>query len=117
MSAPVTNRSLPRRAAGFTLIELLLVIIIISVILALVLPAIGKARESARSAGTRALVNSLVAACATFQADERRVPGKYMAKTMGHQENIQRGMSGMENVMIDLAGGETLATDPDAVKV
>ncbi|MBL8762350.1 MAG: prepilin-type N-terminal cleavage/methylation domain-containing protein, partial [Phycisphaerae bacterium] len=93
-----------RRA--FTLVELLIVIFIIAVVISITVPALAKARRSAKSSATKQLLAQVNTASSTFQTDQRRLPGYYSAKDMGADENGNaHGMSAMENILIDLAGG------------
>lgn len=98
------ERSLLARRA-FSLIELLVVITIIAVVIAITVPALSGARELARKAATESTVNSLVHASATFSADEQRAPGYFSAEEMGVAQNTTRGLSGMQNIMLELIGG------------
>lgn len=91
--------------AGFSLIELLVVLFIIGLVVAIIVPALGAARNVARRTSTQAMMNQVSQAAMQFQTDERRVPGYFTARDMGATENATRGMSGMENIMLDLGGG------------
>lgn len=91
--------------AGFSLIELLVVLFIIGLVVAIVIPALGAARTVARKTSTQTLLNQVSQAAMQFQTDQRRVPGAFSARDMGATENATRGMSGMENMLLDLAGG------------
>jgi prepilin-type N-terminal cleavage/methylation domain-containing protein len=102
----MNDRQLPtaiRRA--FSLIELLVVILIIALVIAIAIPSLNGARNSARNAGTRALMTQITQAAAQFERDERRMPGYFDAREMGHAENADRGFTAMHNIMLDLAGG------------
>lgn len=101
LSPPRTTR----RRHAFTLVELLIVMIIIALVVSIILPAIGGARRIARTAATTALMTDLLAAVATFEHDHGRLPGHFPPRLMGHSDNIDRGLSAMENVMLELAGG------------
>lgn len=95
---------------GFTIVELIVVILIIVVISAILLPALGGARDVAKKTATTQLINNLIAAAGRFEQDQRRLPGYFSPTEMGHPEQFAgagsgRGMSAMENIMIDLAGG------------
>jgi competence protein ComGC len=92
-----------RRA--FSLIELLVVILIIMLVIAIAIPSLNGARNSARSAATRALMTQITQAAAQFERDERRMPGYFDGREMGHAENADRGFTAMHNIMLDLAGG------------
>jgi len=90
---------------GFSLIELLVVLFIIGLVVAIIVPALGAARTVARKTSTQALMGQMGQSAMQFQTDERRVPGYFTARDMGSTDNATRGMSGMENMMLDLAGG------------
>lgn len=109
----------PSRRA-FSLVELLVVILIIAIVIAIAIPSLAGARNSARSAATRAQMNNIVQAAAQFERDERRMPGYFSARQMGHTENATRGFTAMQNIMLDLAGGVsgTGTTNPgDSIRV
>jgi prepilin-type N-terminal cleavage/methylation domain-containing protein len=106
-------------ARAFSLVELLIVIAIIAVIIALTIPALGSARDSSREIATKQLITNLTTAASTFSNDNAgRVPGYFSARDMGDAQNADRGMSGMENLLLDLAGqaaivgGSASATGP-----
>lgn len=95
----------PTRRA-FTLVELLIVIFIIAVVISITVPALAKAKRSAKTSATQQLLAQVNQASAAFQTDQRRLPGYYSAKDMGSDSNGNaQGMSAMENILIDLAGG------------
>jgi prepilin-type N-terminal cleavage/methylation domain-containing protein len=94
-------RSLNR---GFSLIELLVVIAIIALIVAIVLPALGAVRDLSRKTATENLVTQLASAASQFRNDQRRMPGYFTAREMGSVANGNLGMSGAENMMLDLLG-------------
>ncbi len=102
---------------GFSLVELLVVILIIAVVIAIVVPALGGARNIARTQETRNLITTLQQASVQFQLDNRRAPGYFTAAEMGSQENGTRGFSGMQNAMLDLAGGIVTGTPAGSVPV
>lgn len=104
--SPMSGR-LSRTA--FSLVELLVVIFIVAVVIAITLPALGGARDAAKAATTRALLQDISRASDTFAIDNRRVAGYFTPREMGLSSNGSatngRGLSGMENLMLDLAGG------------
>ncbi|MBL9032659.1 MAG: prepilin-type N-terminal cleavage/methylation domain-containing protein [Phycisphaerae bacterium] len=103
------RRASPRRA--FTLIELLVVIAIIAIIIAIVFPALAGARSTVRASSTKQLLANIQNAASAFQTDNNRLPGYFSARHMANAENDARatnppqGLSAMENIMLDLAGG------------
>ncbi|HLP85965.1 MAG TPA: prepilin-type N-terminal cleavage/methylation domain-containing protein [Phycisphaerales bacterium] len=102
------NPSSARSSAprGFTLIELLVVIFIIIVLVAITVPALASVRKSARVTETRGFMQGLATAIQTFELDKKSLPGYFSARDMGRQTNeTNAGFSGMQNVMLDLAGG------------
>ena len=105
LPASPTHGETARR--GFSLIELMIVIVIIAIVVALVVPALGTARAVAKDADTRSLMSSLAQASSQFQLDNRRIPGYFSAVEMAHADNGEggEGFSGMQNAMLDLAGG------------
>lgn len=95
-----------RSRPGFSLIELLVVMFIIVLVVSIVVPALAKARQATRVTSTDNLMNNVLTAAATFQQDNRRLPGKFSGRDMGSDDNGNtRGMTMAENVMLDLAGG------------
>lgn len=94
----------PVRSA-FTLVELLIVILIIAIVVAIVVPALGGARNVARSTGSKQMLTDVFNACQQFRLDERVLPGYFSATEMGDAENLTRGFTWLENIMLDLAGG------------
>lgn len=96
--------------SAFSLIELLVVITIIAVVIAITVPALAGARELARKSSTEGTVNSLVQATAQFTTDEQRAPGYFSPEEMGHADNVDRGFSSMQNIMLELVGGPVEAS-------
>jgi prepilin-type N-terminal cleavage/methylation domain-containing protein len=103
MKTTLRTRSVTSR--GFSLIELLVVIAIIGLIVSIVIPAVGSARKSARKADTVNLVQGIGQACSQFALDQRRAPGYFTARDMGHQDNANEGFTQMDNALLELAGG------------
>jgi len=99
---------LTRRA--FSLIELLVVITIIAVVIAITVPALSGARELARKSSTESSINSLVQGIGQFQTDNQRAPGYFSPEDMGHDDNLTRGFSSMQNIMLELVGGPVADT-------
>lgn len=98
-----------RSSSGFTLAELLIVIAIIALLVAITIPALGGARTAARKASTKQLISSITQAAGSFGNDNSgRAPGLFTAAEMGHEQNLDRGMSAMENALLDLSGGEAV---------
>lgn len=108
----------PRRARGFTMVELLVTMIIIVVVISILVPALGGVRDTARGGSTKALMNDVVNASAKFELDTRRLPGVFSPQDLGGAQNGNtsggRGLSGMENILADLAGGVVAAAPATA---
>lgn len=94
-----------RQHPGFSLIELLTVMVIIALVVAIVIPTLGRARDSARSTSTQSFVQRFVQAAEQFQQDHRRLPGYFTMREMGAAQNVTRGFSAIQNMLLDLSGG------------
>ncbi|MFM9995437.1 MAG: prepilin-type N-terminal cleavage/methylation domain-containing protein [Phycisphaerales bacterium] len=108
----------PRRARAFTMIELMITMIIITIVISILVPALGGVRDTARAGSTRALMNDVVNASAKFELDKRRLPGVFSPQDLGGAQNGNtsngRGLSAMENLIADLAGGVVAAAPAPA---
>lgn len=106
--APTTTR------LGFSLVELLVVIMVITVIISIIVPALGYARNSAKVTASRQLVGTVTQAIAAFELSERRTPGVFTPTEMGSPTPRQGGLSAMQNMILDMAGGwqDAAGADP-----
>lgn len=93
---------------GFTIVELLVVIVIITIVISIIVPTLGSVRRTAKATTSRALMADFMNASGTFSNDHRRAPGYFSAVDMGSADNGMRGMSAMENAMLDLAGADAI---------
>jgi len=103
---PTTNPSATAlRARAFTLIELLVVIAIVALIVGITVPALSSARNLAKESATNSTINSLNMSISQFEAAEQRMPGYFSPEQMGDTQNASRGLSAMQNILLDLVGG------------
>jgi prepilin-type N-terminal cleavage/methylation domain-containing protein len=102
-----------RRRPGFTLIELLVVIAIIALVIAIIVPALAGARTVAKGGTTKQFLAEINKASDSYYLDRGRAPGYFGAREMGHVENSTRGLTAMQNVMLDLMGGIVDQADPN----
>jgi prepilin-type N-terminal cleavage/methylation domain-containing protein len=104
---------------GFTIVELLVVIVIITLVISIIVPTLGNVRTTAKATTSRALMADFMNASGAFSNDRRRAPGYFSAVDMGSDENGTRGMSAMENAMLDLAGADAIvaASGSDTIEV
>lgn len=102
---PTTARLNCSIRRGFTLIEMLVVLLILTIVISIVIPALQAARNTARKSATNSLMASLATAVGQFKQSQSRLPGYFSPRDMGAGTNTT--FSGMENLMIDLAGGVT----------
>lgn len=118
MTMHTTQQTRPQRArTAFSLIELLVTIAVIGIIVAIIVPTLGGARNTAKAAGTKAQLVEIGAASQQYYTDKQRWPGYFTPRQMGDPMNAARGFSGMQNVMLDLAGGLVTATGTNVVEV
>lgn len=94
-----------RTRRGFSLIELLVTIAVIAIVIAILVPTLSGARNTARAAGSQAQLTEIGQASSQYFSDNQRLPGYFTPRQMGSSENEGRGFSGMQNIMLDLAGG------------
>lgn len=104
----------PCTAAAFSLIEMLVVLVILTVVIAIVVPTIQAFRNTSRKAVTRDIMASVATSIGQFRLSQNRLPGYFSAVEMGNSANgnMGRDFTGMENLMLDLAGGIT--QDPES---
>lgn len=108
------------RARGFSLVEMMVVLLILAVVLGIIIPALGYARNTARKTATNALMNQLATSSASFQLDERKLPGYFSPRDMGNTANAtSEGFSSMSNILLDLAGGRVSTSNatPSTIEV
>lgn len=104
---------------AFTLVELLVVIALIGILIGILLPALGGARKVARAQANRQLLTQMAGASAAFETDNRRAPGYFSPREMALLSNTGtgltdgRGMTAMQNVLIDLAGKDSVVIGTD----
>ena len=108
-----------RTRRAFSLIELLVTIAVIAIVVAILVPTLSGARNTARAAGSQAQLTEISQASTQFFSDEQRLPGYFTPRQMGDAANEARGFSGMQNIMLDLAGGivDPAATGENIVSV
>jgi prepilin-type N-terminal cleavage/methylation domain-containing protein len=107
------------RRSAFSLVEILVVIAIIVIIISIVVPSLGLVRTASRKTATQSLITDVSNASAQFETDNRRLPGYFSAREMGDATNDPgsggRGFTGMQNALVDLAGGVTTSTSNSLV--
>jgi len=109
MNYSPARRTTPARllARAFTLYELLTVLAIVGILLAILLPTLASARRSAQTTATQTSMRNIAIACNQFQLDNNGTnPGRFTPAEMASQENDARGFSTMQNILLDLVGGE-----------
>lgn len=97
---------------GFSLIELMVVILIIALIVAIVLPSLGGAKNVAKRSDTESLFANISAAIGSYKTSNNRMPGRFTVREMASNDNMTRGMSMAQNVMLDLGAVRTSDTAP-----
>jgi len=103
--------------SGFSLVEMLLVIAVIALLIAILMPALAGARDTAMRVRTQSMMADMTNAAQRFGNDNAgRNPGYFSESQMGHEDNIDIGMSAMENAMLELGGSAAILgrmDDPD----
>ncbi|MDX9910627.1 MAG: prepilin-type N-terminal cleavage/methylation domain-containing protein [Phycisphaerales bacterium] len=103
---------------AFSLIELLVVVAIIVVVVAIIIPSLGGARTVARETQSKALLSDIASASGKFTLDNGgRVPGYFTPAEMGSGDNATQGLTGMENLLLDLAGAEAVFSSDDTDRI
>lgn len=98
-----------RTKRAFTLVELLVVIAIIALLIALLLPALAGARRAGKKSATQNMMQAFTNAVSAFSNDHgSRMPSYFSQAQMGAADNINAGMSSMENVMLELGGPDVI---------
>jgi prepilin-type N-terminal cleavage/methylation domain-containing protein len=93
-------------AAGFTLFELLTVLAILSILLGLTIPVLGRARKTAKIVANQTLMREVAVGTQQFRLDNAEQSASYFtAKQLGSGENISRGFSPMQSILLNLMGG------------
>lgn len=93
-------------AAGFTLFELLTVLAILSILLGLTIPVLGRARKTAKIVANQTLMREVAVGTQQFRLDNAEQSASYFtAKQLGSGENIERGFSPMQSILLNLMGG------------
>lgn len=104
-----------RDRRAFSLIELLVVIALIGILIGILLPAMSGARKVARAQASRNMLSQIAASSAAFETENRRAPGYFSPREMAMTSNTGtgggtngRGMTAMENVLLDLCGKDAV---------
>jgi prepilin-type N-terminal cleavage/methylation domain-containing protein len=100
-----SGRSAGAAERGFSLLEMLVVMAILVIVMSIVIPALTGARNSARKGATQSVMADVASAVAKFRLDESRAPGYFSPRELGSASNP--GFTTMDNLILDLAGGDT----------
>jgi len=93
-------------ADGFTLFELLTVLAILSILLGLTIPVLGRARKTAKVVANQTLMREVAVGAQQFRLDNAEQSASYFsAKQLGSSQNLTRGFSPMQSVLLNLMGG------------
>ncbi|MBC7771345.1 MAG: prepilin-type N-terminal cleavage/methylation domain-containing protein [Pyrinomonadaceae bacterium] len=113
----IHSTSFPRTGRrGFSLIEIMIVMIILITLIAIFVPVLAGARNSSRKFATQQLFTGLQTSSSQFELDQRRLPGYFSQVNMGSAENATRGLTQLQNMLLDLSGG-TVANGANTIDV
>lgn len=116
-SAPASRVRAGR--SGFTLFELLTVLAILAILLGLTIPVLGRARKTARLVNNQSLMRDVGVASQQFRLDNADAsPSYFPAWELGSTENLSRGFSPMQSMLLNLLGGiaPSNSSDPDVIQ-
>lgn len=115
---PAAQAPVSAHSRGFSLVELLTVIAIIALVIAITVPVLSGARDAGRRVSTQGLLNDISNATSKYKLDNNgRNPGYFSERDMGSVSNATRGLSGMENAMLDLAGAKAIVQNASSETV
>ena len=103
------------RSRAFSIIELLVVVMVIAIIVAILLPALAGTRTATKRSDTESLCTQLSQAISRFQGDTKRLPGRFSVRDLAQAQNVTRGLSMGENIMLDLSGAKVQDSAPSAM--
>lgn len=108
LSTPIARRTTAHPASrAFSLVEMLTVLAVIAIIISILVPTVASARTRARKAATENLMREISNAITQFQLAERRLPGPFSQQDLGSPQNTTIGVTALDNILVELAGGET----------